>query len=341
MAYEFTSEEIDKLYNATLEVHNRCLDLVNDICNKNPHKLDIMGIPKPYHNYIINTWNRGDPMLYGRFDFAFKGGDSEPKMLEYNADTPTMVIETALMQWFWLQDVKPGSDQFNSLHEHLLEQFKFLKTLIKNESFYFACYTDNEEEYKTCQYFQDLATQAGVDAKIIDINQIGWDGAKFVDMDNKHMKFWFKLYPWEWMLKDQFGINTIGDSSGIVEPCWKMLLSNKAMLPMLHELFPNHPNIPRASFTKFEGDLVEKPFLSREGSNIKIIKDNKIVQETQGLYASDNVIYQEFAETFNQDGFNAILGCWMVGNEPCGMIVRDHNQLIVQERSRVVPHYFG
>jgi glutathionylspermidine synthase len=36
--------------------------------------------------------------LYGRFDLAYRG-DGPPKLLEYNADTPTALFEAAVVQW--------------------------------------------------------------------------------------------------------------------------------------------------------------------------------------------------------------------------------------------------
>jgi glutathionylspermidine synthase len=113
VVYEFTAAEVDELEAATEELHARCLDAVEYISG-DANIMRGIGIPDHYHAYIRRSWERRDPSLYGRFDLAYDGL-SPPKMMEYNADTPTMVIETALAQWFWLQDTMEGADQFNSV----------------------------------------------------------------------------------------------------------------------------------------------------------------------------------------------------------------------------------
>ena len=68
-----------------------------------------------------------------------------------------------------------------------------------------------------------------------------------------------KLYPWEWMTADEFGLNLRTTDIKLVEPAWKMLLSNKAILPVLWEMFPGHPNLLAASFEpgRFSSDYVK------------------------------------------------------------------------------------
>lgn len=368
IAYEFSMTEVEDIESATEECNARCLDLVDKVVGDTDLMTKI-GIPSKYFNAIKKSWRDDDPTLYGRFDFAYTGKDS-PKMLEYNADTPTMVIETALMQWFWLQDVKPGCDQFNSLHEKLLNQFKYIKTRVPlGHTFYFSGYEENLEEYQTCRYFQDLATQAGLSCRFINLDDIGWDGRNFVDLNNSSMKYWFKLYPWEWMMTDKFGEHLVHNSSGIIEPIWKAILSNKGILPLLHEMFPSHPNILPASFNNdlpvddtewydfqanatadqleayARGELnpssyVIKPMLSREGANIDIVQGGRVVKRTGGDYLGPR-IYQRKAELYEDGGSFAVIGSWVVGDEAAGMVVRDNPQQIVLDTSKVVPHWIS
>ncbi len=63
-------------------------------------------------------------MLYGRFDFAYDGRNI--KMLEYNADTPTGLLEASVAQWLWIEQVSgiANRDQFNSIHEDLIKRWK-------------------------------------------------------------------------------------------------------------------------------------------------------------------------------------------------------------------------
>ena len=73
-------------------------------------------------DFIRQSWEDDDLSLYGRFDFAFV--DGVPKLLEFNADTPTTLIESSLVQWYWKEDVFPEADQFNSLHEALVRSWR-------------------------------------------------------------------------------------------------------------------------------------------------------------------------------------------------------------------------
>src|SRR6266478_6547796 len=121
--YEFTAKEVDLLESATNELAEMTLVAAQHIldtklCAK-------MGIPENAVELIGNSWESEPPSLYGRFDFSYDGVHP-PKLLEYNADTPTSLLEAAVVQWYWLQDCFPKRDQFNSLHERLVALWKGL-----------------------------------------------------------------------------------------------------------------------------------------------------------------------------------------------------------------------
>ena len=107
--------------------------------------------------------------------------------------------------------------------------------------------TDTEDEM-TVTYLLDTATQAGLSASMFPIDDIGWDGANFVGPDERPLSSVFKLYPWEWMVREEFGAHLGASSTIWVEPAWKMLLSNKGLLPVLWKLFPHHPNLLEAGW---------------------------------------------------------------------------------------------
>lgn len=79
----------------------------------------------------------------------------------------------------------------------------------------------------------------------------------------------FKLYPWEFMLREMF--STKLEDAGVrwLEPAWKSIISNKALLPLLWEMFPDHPNLLPAYFAEDDhpqmDKFVVKPIFSREG----------------------------------------------------------------------------
>lgn len=346
-AYEFTLAEIIEIEHATSELHLRCLNAVDYIVRDNPRLMDDFRIPASMRPAIIDSWNSASPTLYGRFDLAFdpNGQQGERiKMLEYNADTPTMVIETAMVQWQWMKDVCPDTDQFNSLHERLIDQWARIGGRMNEGAvLHFSSHADYPEEWQHIQYFMDTALQAGLRVKHVPITEVGWDGWRFVDLDNEPITHWFKLYPWEWMVREAFGayLPKVLPNLGVIEPPWKMLLSNKAILPVLWSMFPNHPNLLPASFSA-QGvgpNYVKKPILAREGANITMVEDTVPTMTTDGSYADSPMVYQTKATMPVFDGRTVVLGSWIVGDEPAGMILREGEGRIVINTSRIVPHF--
>ena len=101
------------------------------------------------------------------------------------------------------------------------------------------------EDHITVGYLQETAAEAGLDTVGLAIEDIGWDAAldRFVDLEEAPMAGVFKLYPWEWMLSDDFGKHVARSLPETLwlEPLWKTLLSNKALLAVLWEMYPGPP----------------------------------------------------------------------------------------------------
>src|SRR5205823_4043145 len=153
-------------------------------------------IPDPFHALIEQSWEADEKSLYGRFDLSWDGS-GDPKMLEYNADTPTALLEASVVQWYWMKDVFPGDDQFNSIHERLIDRWKDMRAQLPADGrVYFAADADSAEDQGNIDYLRDTAMQAGLQALAIDIGDIGWDGQRFVDLDSRNIGALFKLYPW-------------------------------------------------------------------------------------------------------------------------------------------------
>lgn len=341
--WEFTSAEVDALDDATAALHARCLDAVDHIVNRAPTLLrDTFALPDWFAQAVSTSWRRGDPSLMGRMDLAFDERTGSIALLEYNADTPTLAIETAVAQWFWLQDVAPDADQFNSLHEKLLARFGWLKGLMGGAGMHFAAYETAPEEWLHSTYFRDLAEQAGLPTRQLDLGAIGWDGAQFHDAEGGIIRFLHKLYPWEWAVRDAFGQALAGHAAGVLEPPWKALLSDKAILAVLHDLFPTHPHILPARLGRHEaaGGWVQKPCLGREGANVTIRQDGAVLEATGGEYGEGRWVTQALATLPSQDGWNAVIGSWVVGEETAGIILREGQERIMRDASRVVPHLF-
>ena len=194
---------------------------------------------------ISESWERGDPAVYGRFDLIYDG-TAPPKLLEYNADTPTSLFEASIVQWNWREQRFPKADQFNSIHESLVARWRsFLVGRRNADRLHVTCATPMPEDETTVQYIGATAQEAGYRVKFLPIQEIGWDEGlkRFVDLDVKPIQTLFKLYPWEWIMREDFGANVKPSGALFLEPMWKMLLSNKGLLPILWDMFPKHENL--------------------------------------------------------------------------------------------------
>ncbi|WP_259067405.1 glutathionylspermidine synthase family protein [Mucilaginibacter sp. X4EP1] len=338
--YTFSMQEITKLETVTAELWDMCLQAVQYVIDHN--LFDQFKIPQFIIPHIIESWDNDAPAIYGRFDLCYDGV-GEPKLLEFNADTPTSLFEAAIVQWFWLKDFDEPKDQFNSLHEKLIAYWKYLKDYLYNDTLYFTCVKEVLEDFTTTAYLQDCAMQADITTEFIYIEDIGWDNDNhfFVDLNDQPIKNIFKLYPYEWMVNESFGQNLIIDKLKAIwiEPSWKMILSNKAILPVLWQLFPYHKNLLPAYFTRGNlKDYVKKPLLSREGANITIVENEKLLANSDGEYGEEGFIFQELKKLPDFNGNFPVIGSWVVGQQPAGIGIRESNGLITDNLSRFVPH---
>ena len=338
--YRFSAAEVERLEAATAELQERCIEAAGKVIESGA--FERFKIPEPFHKLIRDSWDEDEPSLFGRFDFSWDGR-GEPRMLEYNADTPTALLEASVVQWYWLKDVFPDADQFNSLHEKLIERWKQIGEKVPgNRIVHFTGVTDSPEDQGNLDYLRDTALQAGLDARAVDISAIGWNGARFTDLEESPISVLFKLYPWEWLAREEFGQHLLGRRTLLIEPPWKMVLSNKAILPVLWEMFPGHPNLLPASFEpgRFATDFVKKPLYSREGANVAITAQGKTLEEP-GEYGAEGFIWQGYHELPRFDGHYMVIGSWIVGGEPAGMGIREDATPITRNSSRFVPHYFA
>ncbi len=348
--YRFTSAQIDELEAATTELHQMALNAAQYVIGAG--RMDEFAIPRDWQATVQRSWHAhldGAPeafSLFGRMDLSYDGAQP-PKLLEYNADTPTACLEASVAQWRWLQAVRPDADQFNSIHEKLIDAWRNLRTRVPHGRLHFAAVADAEEDWGNVNYLRDTAAQAGWDTLGLPIEQIGYNNAAFVDAQDAPIEWLFKLYPWEWLVREEFGPALRTASMRVIEPAWKMLLSNKALLAVLWELYPGHPNL-LPTFTDIESPAaaaalgsryVKKPKLAREGASITWV-DGSHRESTDGDYGAEGFVYQALAPLPRFGIDYALVGSWIVNGEPAGIGIREDATAITCNTSRFVPHYF-
>jgi glutathionylspermidine synthase len=351
--YAFTLEEIERdIEGPTGEIDAMCLELVSRAVDDEEY-LERLKIPQTYWPLISASWHRDEGSLYGRLDLSYDG-HGPAKLLEYNADTPTSIFEAAVFQWTWLEQaierqiIPKEADQFNSIHERLIEAWTKLGQGKSDQArhLHLTGTTGNAEDAGTLAYLEDTAVQAGLQTTMIDIEDIGWreDGSGFVDLDNRDIALAFKLYPWEWMFRDAFGAKLLEAPTRWIEPPWKAVLSNKGILPLLWEMFPNHPNLLPAFFeddpraAELGTSFVRKPLYSREGANVALISGGVALAAQEGPYGAEGFVRQAFATLRPFSRQYPVLGSWLVDHTPCGLSLREDESPITGNTSRFLPH---
>ena len=350
-AYTFTSAEIDRIEAATIELFDRCLDVVQYVIDN--ELWDEFHIPRKYAPLIRWSWENDIPAFYGRFDLAVDKDCSVIKLLEFNADTPASLLETSVIQWYWLQEFNNEADQFNSIHEKMVAHMKICHDyFFGDRKLWFTAMLNSQEDYMTVKYLQECAVQAGIDTDFLYVNEIGVQDnnikTPFCSPQGAPIHNMFKLYPYEWMFNEQFGdalIEKMEDTLWI-EPPYKAILSNKMLLVYLHKLFPSHPNILEALLSEEEfistygNSYVRKPIFGREGSNVTIVIDGKTQETNEGEYGEEGFVYQSYFEMPKFDGGTPVIGSWLIGGESAGMGIRETTGLVHNNMSKFIPHFF-
>ncbi|MFJ9582916.1 glutathionylspermidine synthase family protein [Streptomyces acidicola] len=356
--YVFSLPEIEALEEVVEELHGMCLAAAAHIVEQ--ERFADLGITDPrLAELVAEAWHRRAelPSVYGRFDLRYDG-TGPAKMLEYNADTPTSLVEAAGPQWFWMEERFPGADQWNSLHERLVDVWRNQSALLPpGGPLYFAHSAADElgEDLMTVAYLKETAEQAGLDTDWISMEDIGWDrlSGRFVDKKLRFIRGIFKLYPWEWLTTDRFAphvLATLDNGGGTgttlwIEPVWKMLLSNKALLAVVWELYPGHPNLLPAYLDgprelALGNGYVAKPLLGREGAGVTVHEPGTpdTTRGARGTAREEPCCYQELAPLPSFDGNRVVLGAWVVENESAGLGIRESSGLVTDEYARFLPH---
>lgn len=364
--YAFDLDEVEGMIeDPATELHGMCREAVDHVL-RSDELMERLAIPRDLRRFVIDSWEAGEPELYGRFDFAHDG-EGPAKLLEYNADTPTALYESAAFQWQWLEDqlaagvLPEGSDQFNGIHEALVARFGEL--FEQDSDLHFTAVGGNPEDYGTVEAMGWAAREAGLGAHYCDLDKIGLsEEGQFLDDEDRRIAVLFKLYPWEDLLRDDYAAHIAGSGCLFLEPAWKALLSNKGLLPVLWQMFEGHPNLLPAFF---EADLAEaragrgpqaaafgraeaqleaghvlKPILSREGASVSIHEAGRLVEQSKNTdYAEHPRVLQAYAPLPEFDGFRPVIGAWIVGRTCAGIGIREDRSRITQDLSRFKPHY--
>lgn len=188
----------------------------------------------------------------------------------------------------------------------------------------------------------------------------------------------FKLYPYEWIVKesDEQFMADMQDAE-VVEPAWKLIVGNKALLPLLWEMFPNHPNLMPAYFINPKDQLnrnskdienkndefkmnyddlkvenwVSKPKYGREGENVLFSNDfysfDSFVSASERQPDLSPItkmplgrsIYQQCFALPNVQTRTVLTSSWVINGMPAGLCFREDTSRLTNNNSGFLPHY--
>ncbi|MEP6671693.1 MAG: glutathionylspermidine synthase family protein [Chthoniobacter sp.] len=334
-AYLLSPAEVEKLCRTARELAGLYHQATEHIVENN--LWSAVGLQNHEAELLASSWRRGEWSLQGRFDFLFDAQGS-PKLLEYNAETALSLMETAVIQKHWRDDVMPQHDQCNQLEEALVlawQQSGFAHV-------HCAWRPRHPEVEGTVRYMAGLMRRAGLRATMMAMHRMGWNArdGQFVDHDGTPITHCFKLYPWEWMLREPFADRVEASGCFFIEPPWRLLLGGKGILCVLSELFADHPAVVpcRPSPEHLGSAFVSKPLFGHEGHNVAIHRHGAIAESLSGEYGDEPKVYQAFVESPRQDGFLPQFGVWMVRDQPVAIGVRETRGSIISGKSPFVPH---
>lgn len=348
-AYTFTTQEIALLEKRSGELIALALDAVGHAIET--RRLGQLGIPNFLHDAVQASWDRDDPSVYLRLDLAYQKGE-EPRLLEINAQTPTSLLEAAVCQWQWLEDrqergeLSAEAGQWNSIHEALTEQWKWAagERGVKEVTFSAARL---DEDLATSTYLEELARAAGIKTQRLWVDEIGSSAAMthLADLWGLPIAHLAMLWPFEFAWEGRDAAYLASTRTRFIEPLWKAVMSSKGLLPIMHELAPEHPGVLPARFADSLSladvgmNPVRKPLWSREGQNVQLPG----APATGGEYGDLPLIEQAYVElpefrTHTDEARYPVLGVWAAGDEPCGLGIREGVSRVTDDRARFVPH---
>lgn len=290
----------------------------------------------------------GEPSLYGRFDFRLSP-DGAIKLFEFNAETPAALLEAAVVQLAWFEetppgpDTRPGSDQWNRIDDALVARWPAMNL---PRLVHFAAEHEREDEVAQVAYLMATAQAAGHEAAFLPVEDISWQPETgFVTPEGTPLSACFKLYPWDWLDAEEGGRLLPLGRTRWIEPARRMIAANKAILVTLWEMFPGHPLLLPAALDRgaIDGPAIGKPALGLEGHGMRVegVAEDVSTEIAEGLPPSPT-IWQAWAPlpgyaTPQGDAF-PVMGVWMVGDEPCGLGIREGDELVTTLEDRFVPH---
>jgi glutathionylspermidine synthase len=349
--YEFSAVQIDAIESAADELHLMVREAVRLAVER--RWLGHLGIRGDAGRLVESSWlgywrggvaNDRDGGLVGRLTLAYDGRESI-KLLGCNYDMPGGLFAASVIQRNWRDSLVADGDQFNSLHEGLVERWEELAAGVPGRSHaHFVCAAPDAPREGELAYLAATAREAGIEPTLLPIQAVSWDGQRFRDMDGNPMSWTYKLYPWEALTGDAFASHLRGSGLSVLEPLWRWAASSHGLLALLWLRYPGHANLCRAGFTESDvataDGIMVRSQLGLDHAAQRMIEHGRVISDTGPVDDPGGFVWMETPPLCHTDGVYAVIDAWIVGDKCLGMSIRESTDPCVGSDSRIVPHIF-
>ena len=348
--------EGDAYYQAANELYEMYVQAGQYVIDQKLYPL--LDIPESLVDMIERSWDDDSHFhLLGRFDLA-GGMDGLPiKLIEFNADTPSLIFEVALVQWVLLKyNNMKEENQFNHLYEAIRDNFIRLKERHpvlghaddRIPHALFSCMEEaGEEDENTTRLIEEIAYEAGFITGFEYVQKVYFGREEgIMDQEGNAFDYWFKLLPYEYICVYEAELAAIITEilrrrrCILLNPPYTLLFQSKGILKVLWDLFPNHPLLLETDTQPLAGKkCVEKKTFSREGDNIRVLDAyGNVVDARSGDYGMYRNVYQAWADLPQDEQGRFYQAGVFFSYEACGLGFRREKGIICNQ-SQFVGHY--
>lgn len=313
-----TRAELDNFRAAATEVFQLMVEAAQHIATRKDWKK--AGIPSNATRLVSYSLKHElDNYLVGRFDFS-GGIEGMPiKMLELNADTCSLMVETAFIQEeYWQQEsYQLEGRPFNLLVHGLTQRFrKILAQHPDKASNLLISSFGYEEDVLNMKVIEHAARLAGFhQVTYSDLEHVIFspDEGIFLQQSSgeyTRYDFWYKSIPWDILAYEEAELFSILENiilnnlCVVMNPAFSMLLQSKAIMKYMYDLSPRADYLLKTTLNAqdfYTRQYVRKPIFGRMGENVAFFNGSIHAEyETEGDYGEQDDVFQALAE-FNED----------------------------------------
>lgn len=354
--YEFSASQIDLIESVADELHAMIREAARAAVEG--RLFAQLGIRGEVARLLEASWsdywaggrlNERAGALVGRLSLAYDGRDSV-KLLGCNYDTGEGLFAASIVQRNWREALAADADQFNGLHEGLVERWEELATGLHSRArIHLACATPDSMREGELVYLAATAAEAGIDTRLLPLQGLGWDGRRFLDDEGQPVSWLAKIYPWQGLADDAFVHKLRSGGMSVLSPLWCWLMSNHGLLALLWHLYPQHPNLCRAVFDPADlggcDSVTARSLFGLDDAAQCMTVQGQVVSDTGTADALNGSglgggVWLETPPIFEDEGMHAVLHAWIVGDKCLGMSVRESEDPRVGPDAAMVPHLF-